>query len=549
MDDTDMGRLLARLDILTEVGIALSSESDTRRLIEIILGGATELTRADAGTFYRVDGDTLHFAALQNDTLGILIGGPENCSLPFGPIPLHDSSGRPNRSCIAACAALDGKTFNVPDAYQATGFDFSGTRAVDRESGYVSRSFLAVPLKNHDQDVVGVLQLINATDPETGDVVPFTEADQRLAESLASQAAVALTKQALIESQNALFESFVRVIAKAIDAKNPHTSAHCQRVPELTLMLADAVHETRHGPLGEVRFSPEELYEIKIAAWLHDCGKVTTPEHIINKATKLETITDRIRLVEARFEILRRDRRIRMLEESLAAAGVSPCAEAENEYAADVEALDDDLQFLRAANFGSETMSFEDISRIQAIASAYRWSDAYGAEHPVLEPDEVENLQIRRGTLTAKEREAMSNHMHVTVEMLESLTYPKHLQRVPEIAGGHHERMDGTGFPRGLTREQLSVPARIMGIADVFEALTASERPYKKAMTLSEAMEILDRMRRDRHIDPDIFDVFVREKVYLRYAERFLQPEQIDMVDPDDEAVRGSTQLQDAAAS
>jgi HD-GYP domain-containing protein (c-di-GMP phosphodiesterase class II) len=524
MHDAETRRLLARLETLNEIGVALSAETDAGRLVDMVLAGAKALTNADAATFYRRHGDFLEFTALRNDTLRGRL-----CA--FAPVPLTDADGRPNHNNIAACAAIEGRTFNVPDAYAATDFDFSGTRAVDRASGYLSRSFLAVPLKDHENDVIGVLQLINAKHPETAEVVPFGDADQRLAESLASQAAVALSTRTLIESQSALFESFVRTIAKAIDAKNPHTSAHCQRVPELTVMLAQAVHEASWGPLKGIRFSSEELYEIEIAAWLHDCGKVATPEHIINKSTKLETIIDRIALIETRFEILRRDVHIRLLEQALAAAGGELDAAARVEGATALAEQADDLAFLQKSNRGGESLPEGAAERIAAIAGRYQWRDRAGAVRPALTPDEVANLQIRRGTLTADERRSMNNHMHITNEMLESLTYPKHLKRVPEIAGGHHERMDGTGFPRGLTRDQLSVPARIMGIADIFEALTASERPYKQAMTVREALAILDRMRQENHIDPDIFDVFVRERVYLRYAQRFLRPEQIDADD------------------
>lgn len=524
MSDAGLQRVLARLERLHEIGIALSAEADTDRLLEIILLGAKELTGADAGTLYRLENDHLHFATLRNDSLGIALGGTTGEPVGFEPLPLHDDDGSPNRYNVAACAALQGVTFNVPDAYSAPDFDFSGTRAVDARTGYISRSFLTVPLNNHEGDVVGVLQLINAKDPGTGQVVAFSEADQRLAESLASQAAIALSKKALIDGQKALFESFIQLVAKAIDEKNPHTSAHCERVPELTLMLAEAVNRTERGPLAEVNFTPEEFYEIKIAAWLHDCGKVTTPEHVINKATKLETIVDRIGWVDTRFELIRRDLRIRELERRLAGESGDQSADALVE-------LDADLEFLRRANIGGEFMSDEDVQRVAEIAGKYSWTDAAGRERSVLTEDEVYNLQIRRGTITPEERQIMNKHMDVTIAMLESLPYPKHLQRVPEIAGGHHERMDGKGFPRGLTREQMSVPARIMGIADIFEALTASERPYKKAMTLSEALTILGRLRLDNHIDPDLFELFVREGVYLEYARRFLKPEQIDEVD------------------
>lgn len=530
MTDASVQRVLARIEKLHSIGIALSGETNTERLLELIVLGAKELTDADAGTLYRIGDDgRLHFATVRNDSLGIALGGSTGHAVTFEAIDLHCPDGSPNRHNVAACAALDGATFNIPDAYRESRFDFAGTRAVDARTGYRSVSFLTTPLKNHEGDVVGVLQLINARDPASGEVVGFSEADQRLAESLASQAAVALTKQTLIDGQKALFEAFIKLIAQAIDAKNPHTSAHCERVPELTLMLAEAVDRAQQGPFRDLRFTDDEMYEIKIAAWMHDCGKVTTPEHIINKATKLETIVDRIHWVDARFEIVRRDLRIRCLENALE-TGLSK-AEAEAECAAALAELDADQAFLRTANTGGEYMSDEDVARVAAIAARYTWTDSRGQVQPLLSEDEVYNLQIRRGTITSEERQIMNQHMDVTIAMLESLPYPKHLRRVPEIAGGHHERMDGKGFPKGLTRDQMSVPARIMGIADVFEALTASERPYKRAMTLTQALSILGRMRLDNHIDPDLFDVFVREKVYLRYAKRFLKPTQIDEVD------------------
>lgn len=531
MADESLQRVLARLEKLHAIGIALSSETDTDRLLETILLGAKDLTNADAGTLYRLgEDDRLHFATVRNDSLSIALGGTTGSPVTFEPLRLYTEAGEPNHNNVAACAALQGKTFNIPDAYAAGDFDFSGTRRVDQRTGYVSRSFLTVPLKNHEGDVVGVLQLINAKDPATGQVVAFTEADQRLAESLASQAATALTKKALIDSQKELFESFIQLVARAIDEKNPHTSAHCERVPELTLMIAEAVDRAGWGPFKDLRFSPDEMYEIKIASWMHDCGKVTTPEHVINKATKLETIVDRIHWVDTRFEVIKRDLRIQILEQALARAGATVPADLDEACQERLAELDADRAFLRKSNVGGEFMSDEDVQRVARIGTGYHWQNPAGERAPLLSDEEIYNLQIRRGTITAEERQIMNNHMDVTIAMLEALPYPKHLRRVPEIAGGHHERMDGRGFPKGLTREQMSVPARIMGIADIFEALTASERPYKKPMPVSQALTILGRMKLDRHIDPDLFDIFVRERVWQRYAQRHLKPEQLDEV-------------------
>jgi HD-GYP domain-containing protein (c-di-GMP phosphodiesterase class II) len=381
--------------------------------------------------------------------------------------------------------------------------------------------------------VIGVLQLLNKIDPVSGDVVPFSEADQRLVESLTSQAAVALTNQQLIVNLRELFESFIEMIASAIDDKSPYTGGHCRRVPELSMMLADACARTKDGPLSDFDMSSTDRYELKIASWLHDCGKVTTPEYVVDKATKLETIYDRVHMVDTRFEVLKRDAEIELLKSRIAAleAGEEPGLEAlETAYEARIAQFDEDREFVRSANVGGEFMRDEDKERARQIAE-HRWIGPDGEEQAFLAENEVYNLSIERGTLTAEERDVINYHITATIKMLESLPFPKELARVPEFAGGHHEKMDGTGYPRGLTREQMSVQARIMGIADIFEAVTASDRPYKKAKTLSESLKIMGFMKKDSHIDPDLFDVFLREKVWLEYANSFLLPEQIDEVD------------------
>jgi HD-GYP domain-containing protein (c-di-GMP phosphodiesterase class II) len=409
---------------------------------------------------------------------------------------------------------------NIADAYTAEGFDFTGTRAFDQKTGYRSKSFLTVPMRNHEREIIGVLQLINAQDPRNGEIVAFSASDQRLAESLASQAAIALTNRMLINQLEQLFESFVNLMNTAIDEKSPYTGGHCQRVPVLTMLLAEAVNETKEGPLKDFQMSDKDRYELKIAGLLHDCGKVTTPVHVVDKATKLESIFDRVHLVDTRFEVLRRDLEIECLK-----GGMD-----ERQLRQRLRNLDDDRKFLHACNVGGERMRQEDMERVRRIAQ-YRWRDMAGHDVSFLTEDEVNNLTIRSGTLNEDERKIINHHIVATIKMLEALPWPRHLANVPEYAGGHHERMDGKGYPKGLTREQMSVQARCMGIADIFEALTAKDRPYKKGKTLSESLEILGKFRLNGHIDPDLFDVFVRRKVYRRYAEMFLDPEQIDAVD------------------
>ena len=535
MSEPTSAELFRRLEELNRVGISLSKQKDTNRLLEAILVAAKKITNADGGTLYRVDADKklVHFEILRTDSLSIAMGGTTGVEVPFYPVRLFDDNGRPNNSMVVAYSVLRDETVNIADAYAAEGFDFTGTKNFDKKTGYRSKSFLTVPMKNHEDEIIGVLQLINAKDRVTGNIVPFSEADQHLAESLASQAAVALTNRQLINQLESLFESFINLINAAIDDKSPYTGGHCQRVPMLTMMLAEAVNDTNQGPLADFAMSEKDRYELKIAGLLHDCGKVTTPVHVVDKATKLQTIFDRIGLIDTRFEVLKRDYEIAALRAKLAARD-NPGGEwerAERDLKVRLRQINEDRQFLRFCNFGSEAMREEDQERVSEIAKTYRWRDVDGNEADFLTADEAKNLTIRSGTLTREERQIINHHIEVTIKMLESLPWPKHLKNVPEYAGGHHERMDGNGYPRGLTRQQMSVQARVMGIADIFEALTAKDRPYKKGKTLTESLQILGKFKLNGHIDPDLFDVFVQKKVYLKYAEQFLDPEQIDKVD------------------
>jgi HD-GYP domain-containing protein (c-di-GMP phosphodiesterase class II) len=529
--------LLRRLEQLNEIGSALSKERDITRLLESILVAAKTITHADGGTLYRVTDDqqALRFEILRTDSLHIAMGGTSGNPINFPNLPLHDVEGKHNDSLVAAYAALHNQTVNIADAYTEANFDFSGTRQFDERTGYRSQSFLAVPMKDHEGDVIGVLQLINAKHPETGTVVSFSSADQSLAESLASQAAIAITNRNLMTQLEALFESFISLINLAIDEKSHYTGGHCQRVPALTMMLAEAVNATQGGPLADFTMDDRDRYELKIAGLLHDCGKVTTPVHVVDKATKLQTLFDRVQLIDTRFEVLKRDREIAALREQLALRDVRD-AQAEADIMAvarsAIEALDEDREFLRKANQGGEFMKDPDIERVRRIGTGTLWRNTDGVESEFLTADEIENLTIRAGTLTAGERDTINYHIVATIKMLEQLPWPKHLKNVPEYAGGHHERMDGKGYPKGLTREQMSVQARVMGIADIFEALTARDRPYKQGMKLSQAMGIMHKFRTGGHIDPDLFDIFVQEQVYLRYAQQFLDPWQIDEVNP-----------------
>lgn len=525
-----MSQSLDRLEHLMQIGIALSSEKNPDKLLETILRSAKALTNADGGTIYSVhDNKQLQFDFIETDSLGIKLGGDTGNAITFPPIPLFDETGQAKHDMVVAYVAHKNSTINIPDAYHAEGYDFSGTRKFDENTGYRTQSILTIPMSNHEDEIIGVLQLINSIDQTSGDIVPFSETDQRLAEAMASQAAVALTNQRLILDLQNLFESFIQLIATAIDEKSPYTGSHCRRIPAITMMLADACHDINAGPLKDFTMTDADRYELETAAWLHDCGKITSPEYVMDKSTKLETIFDRIQLIDTRFEVLIRDAEIEYLRACQRASREEQTQLAQR-YQQRVQQLRDDRNFLRQANIGGEFMREEDKQRVANIA-AYQWQDPDQQQQNFLTLEEQYNLNIERGTLTAEERTIINNHMVATIRMLESLPFPKSLQRVPEYACGHHERMDGKGYPKGLTRDEMSIPARVMAIGDVFEALSARDRPYKKGKSLTECLSIMGKMTLGNHLDPDIFDVFVGQRVYLQYANAYMHEEQIDEVD------------------
>lgn len=525
--------LLERIEKLNAIGIALSSEQDTPRLLEMILVGAKLITRADGGTLYTVSNNRLNFEIVRTTSLNIMMGGTSERQVQFPPIMLHHRDGRPNNERVVAYSALNGKTVNLPDVYEenATGFDFTGPRMFDEKMNYRTSSMLSVPMINHEGHTIGVIQLINKQDRSSGQPIPFDRNDVHLVKSLASQAAIVLTNKRLIDDLKELFDFFIKTIATGIDEKSPHTGGHCKRVPVLTLALADAASKA-NGKFSDFTLSKQDRYSLDVASWLHDCGKLVTPVHVVDKATKLETIYDRIELIDTRFEVLKRDAEISMLKELLETGAQGAEAEAiRQRYHDEVAALEEEKQVIRYCNKGVESMDPDLKERIRQIGSR-TWCDGNGETIPFLSEDELTNLLIHYGTLTDAERKIVNDHIVVTNKMLQSMKFPANMQKVPEYAGGHHERMDGKGYPNGLTRDQMSIPARVMAIADVFEALTARDRPYKEAKKLSEALSILGNMKLNHHIDPDLFDLFIHEKIYLDYAREFMDPDKIDITEP-----------------
>ena len=515
-----------RIHRLSEIGIALSTERNSNKLFEMILKQARNISNADGRTLYSKNEEgNLQFEILRNDTMNTIMGGTSGVDIPYDPVQLWIDDSTPNQTNVSAYVALTGKTVNIGDAYEEEGFDFTGTKAFDKNTGYRSKSFLTVPLKNHENDIIGVVQLINARD-KNDNVIPFNDDMQEQVESLASQGAVALTNKKLVEELKTLFESFIQLIATAIDKKSEYTGGHCTRVPVITMMLADAVAETTEGKYKDFSMTEDERYELYIAAWLHDCGKVATPPHVVDKGTKLETIFDRIELIRTRMALLKKDAEIAFLKRQL---NGEPSQDYDEEYNSSIKELEENMAFLEKSNVGGEFMKPEDQEKVKSIGQ--KKVLMFGNNENFLTDNEIENLSIKKGTLLPEEREIINDHIVITIEMLEQLPYPKQLKNVPEFAGGHHEKMDGTGYPKGLKEDQMSPQAKIMAIADIYEALTAPDRPYKDGKKISDAMRIMGFMKNDYHIDEDLFEIFVKTGVYKKYADKFVAKNQIDEVD------------------
>jgi len=574
-----------KLEGLVRLGIALSMERQHARFMEMVVQGQKELANADGGILYsRRDDGSLAYEIIRFDTLELRLGGLSGRSAPDAVIAVRNADGRPRYDHPVAHALLTERTLSIANVYDNNDFDFSDIFAFDKLHGYRTQSFLAVPLRPREGEVLGVLVLVNARASGSARIVAFSDEARRFMEALASQAAVAQDNQNLMETQTRLLDAIIQVIAGAIDTKSPYTGGHCARVPVIGGLLAESVCACQDGIFAEFDMNETERREFHLACWLHDCGKVTTPEHVVDKATKLETIYNRIHEIRMRFEVLRRDAVIERLEALRDGQGEPEALDAA--LNARIAALEDDFAFVAECNIGGEFMSPERVERLERIGRATwrrHFDDRLGLshvellrlekipqpplpaaerlladkkEHLVRRPKaeesgfdpkaygismdiprhlynfgELYNLRIGRGTLTQEEFFKIKEHTIQTLLMLEQLPFPKQLGRVAEFAASHHETMAGTGYPRGIAVEELPLQSRILAIADIFEALTASDRPYKKAKTLNEALRIMSFMRNDKLIDADLFDLFLTSGVHRAFAEKHLRPEQIDKVD------------------
>jgi len=513
-------RLGGQIKKMSDIGRALSGVHDLNALLEMIVDQARSFTNADAGTLYILEDETLRFQIVQNDSLKIFMGGKTGETIPFPPVELKESN-------VSAFVALKGKSVNIPDVYDTNLFDFTGPKKFDQSTGYRSKSMLVVPMKNHDNDVIGVLQLLNATNPVNNEVIAFSQDYENLSESLASQAAVSITNAKLISNMTELFEAFVKVMATAIDEKSPVTGGHIRRVADLTLTMAEVIHNHDEGAFKDRKFSPDQMYELRIAAYMHDIGKVTSPVEIVEKAKKLQTIFDRIHYIRLRMDYIiqkvkleGQQKKIELLERK---ADLAEIKKVELKSEKQIQEMEDIRSFINKCNEPGEFLEDETLDKLKEI-SLRTYLDNEGQQQPFITEDELLNLSIRRGSITDAERKKMQDHAAVTLKMLKQIPFTKKLKNIPSFAGAHHEFINGKGYPLGLKGDEIPFEGKLMAVTDIAEALTASDRPYKKAMPLETVYRILRSMAGNGELDNDMVELFINEEIYKTYQEKHETP-------------------------
>jgi HD-GYP domain-containing protein (c-di-GMP phosphodiesterase class II)/ribonuclease BN (tRNA processing enzyme) len=508
-----------KINKLIKIGTALSAENNVNKLLEMIVEEAKSLTHSDGGTLYLLKDDELNFTVVQTDSLDIKMGGTHS-EITWPALPLYLEDHTENNKMVAALCALENRVINIPDVYEEKGFSFDGTKKFDKSTGYKSKSMLVIPLMNHEKTVIGVLQLINKQNSLDKSTQVFNKEDENITLSLASQVAVALTNVMLIEGLENLLESFLKSIVYAMGKKSAHTAGHIKRMVKLSVMIAQKVDED-NGVFKDKKYTQEEIKQINIAALMHDIGKLTTPEQVVDKSRKLETIFDRIELIETRINLIKSALEVSFYKKKIT----------QEYFENEILILDSDLEFMKRTNIGTEFLPDDEVIRVENIQKKNYTLE--GKNYIILTEKESYNLSVQKGTLTKEERDIINDHAKVSVDILNKLPFPKKYAAIPEISGSHHEKINGTGYPLGLKGDEISFEARILAIADIFEALTASDRPYKKANPLSSAMKILYFMAKDDELDRDLVKFFYNSGLYLEYAHKSLPKSSIDEVSID----------------
>ncbi len=507
---------IEKVKMLNKIGTALSFETNLTSLLDMILTQARRLTNADGGTLYILNNETkeLDFTVVQNRSLDIYMGGKTG-DIDWKSLPLYLEDDRPNLHMVAATCVLQDKIINISDVYSAKDYDFEGTKQFDKTTGYRSRSMLVIPLKNHEQKIIGVLQLINKT--KNDKVVAFSKDDEELTLSLASQAAVSITNTNLIEDLENLLESFLKSIIYALRKKSSYTANHIHKMVALSKMIAKAINKDT-TVYKDKNFSEDELKQINFASLMHDVGKLATPDYILDKSTKLDGLYDRVEIIKTRAWAIKKEFEIALLKKEIT----------KEEYKKTIQNIDEYLEILLTSNKGTEFVPDEVLEKIVDISN--RPFRCNGEEFYLITKEEKNLLMVQKGTITEEERNIINEHAVISLDILNKLPFPQKYKDIPSIAGEHHEKINGKGYPQGLKGDEISFEARILAIADIFEALTASDRPYKKANTLSTAMKILFFMAKDDDLDRGLVKFFYESGLYLEYAKKSLKPEQIDEV-------------------
>lgn len=495
--------ILGQIEDILNIGIALSAEKDQNRLLEMIVSEARRITKADAGTLYMVDGDQLVYRIMQNESMGTFKGGGGEV-IPFPPVQM-------NMENISAFVAITHQSVNIPDVYNALEFDFTGPKKFDAATGYHTLSMLVIPLENHEGTVIGVLQLINAQD-EAGNLIPFGHHFEKVVSSLASQAAIFLTNIQLLRDIENLFNSFVDVMATAIDSRTPYNANHSRRVALLAGELARVINEEPDSRWGYETFDKDRIAQLVMAGWLHDIGKIATPLEVMDKSSRIERPME---LIMQRFDYIHSQLEKQYLEKKLALRSTSTQEQAalDEWWEKELQSLQETREFIIKVDNPATFVDKDLQEKVREIASR-TYKGITGEIFPWLKPDEVTALCVMKGTLTDTERQVMEDHVVVTGRMLSKMPFTAKLKDVPYFAAIHHEHLDGKGYPNRLAEDDIPVEGRILALVDVFDALTADDRPYKKAMPLEQALKILGFMVKDHELDGDLLEIFIKHQVW-----------------------------------
>ncbi len=496
-------------------------------LLEMIIDAAIKLSGCDVGQLYIMDKEK-HDLVLKIDknmTLGeYMVNSADDTKKMTIPLYKEDN---PNDSNILVSACLNIKKIHISDIYKNEIYNFDIVKRLDMALGYKTKSMLVIPMTNYKSEVIGILQLVNPRDHAARALLDFSDDIIDLMSSLASQAAVAMTNSELVDNLQELFYDFIKSTARVIDENSPQTYHHINRVVDITMLIAEKINEKTEGHFKNIFFTTNELEELKLSAWMHDIGKIIIQRYITDKETRLQTIFDRIELIKTRFELISKIKENEFLEGNLSFKNKQEAEKAKQDLTVQIEELEKDFSIICACNTNKTYLTDDDVAKIERISKQKYIINEEEREY--LTADEVKNLSVKRGTLTAEERKTIENHALMTYKMSEQLPFPDKFAKVPEYASSHHEMLDGSGYPRGLTEKDLPLQSRIMVIADIFEALTAKDRSYKEAMKLSKAIEILKDLKDNNKIDQDIFNLFINEKIFMEYANKEISPQQIDI--------------------